>query len=385
MKFTIKIPKDILTISKIFITNGYELYLVGGCVRDALLEIRPKDYDLATNASPDMVIELLSKEKIITNIIETGKNFGVINAITSRNEYEIATFRKDGNYTDGRRPDEIEFATINEDVLRRDLTINALYYDIEKGEVIDLVDGVEDLYKKTIRTVGSARDRFTEDRLRILRAVRFAYRFQSDMDSEIKKELIRNNDISKVSPERIRDEFIKIIKSSYSTKAVLEELDNYGLLKQIIPSLFLNLDMDFQNSKNHLVVLILLLGDNRLDIIKSVLNELKYTKNEIHNILLSIKMINIIRLGINSVGEDEIFRFVKEFKNGNPNIGMMKNLFKTFPEASEFLNNLIKFKFTVTGEFVTENFNLVPGPEFGLKIRELEINNIKKGILCLEN
>lgn len=381
MQFKIKIPKDILTISEIFKTNGYELYLVGGCVRDALLEIRPKDYDLATNALPDTVIELLSKEKIITNILETGKNFGVINAIIARNEYEIATFRKDGNYTDGRRPDEIKFATINEDVLRRDLTINALYYDIDKGEVIDLVDGIEDLYKKTIRTVGSAKDRFTEDRLRVLRAVRFAHRFQSEMDFEIKRELLVNNDISKVSPERIRDEFIKIIKSSYSTKEALQELNEYGLLEQIIPSLFLNLDIDFQNSKNHLVVLILLLGGNRLNMIKSVLNELKYTKNEIHNILLSIKIMNIVRLGINSVGEDEIFRFVKEFKNGNPNIGMMKNLFKSFPEANEFLNNLIKFKFTITGEFVTENFNLVPGPEFGLKIRELEINNIKKEIL----
>lgn len=381
MNFKIKVPKDILTISEVFKANGFQLFLVGGCVRDALLGMRPKDYDLATNALPDTVIEILSKEKIVKNILETGKNFGVINVITDKNEYEIATFRSESNYTDGRRPDNIEFSTIEQDVLRRDLTINALYYDIENETVIDLVDGIEDLYKKTIRTVGKAQDRFTEDRLRVLRAFRFAFRFQSEMDLDIQNEILRDNDISKVSPERIRDEFIKIIKSTHSTKLVIEELNNYGLLTQIISSLSLNLDTDFNGSNNYLEVLPLLLKGNDVNKVKNVLNDLKYTRNEIHNIVIGLKLLNIMENGLNTIDEDEMFRFVKEFKNGNPNIGVMKNLFKSSPSATEFINKLVKFKFTVTGEFVTEEFGLNPGPEFGLKIRELEINNIKGEII----
>lgn len=379
MKFNIEIPKDILTISEIFKANGFKLFLVGGCVRDALLEIKPKDFDLVTDALPDTVIDILKQEKIVKNILETGKNFGVINVITDNDEYEIATFRSDGNYTDGRRPDGIEFSSIEEDVLRRDLTINALYYDIDNKDVIDMVDGIEDLYKKTIRTVGRARDRFTEDRLRVLRAIRFATRFESKMDEEIEDEIFRDYDISKVSPERIRDEFIKIIKTSSITNEAIDELNSFLLLNQILPFRFLNTNIDFKNSKNHILVISLLLDTFWDDIskIKKVLNEAKYTKNEIHNIVLVVKLVNILNTKLGFINFDDLFVFVKEFKNGNPNIELFKEIFDIMEFNTTILNNLLDFEFSVTGEDVMRDFDIQPGPSLGLKIRELEIDNLK--------
>lgn len=163
------IPKDVLAIKDVFVKNGKKLYVVGGAVRDGILNKPIKDYDLATDANPDDVEEMMQKAGYKT--LPTGKAFGVINVFTDNDEYEIATFRRDLSM--GRRPDGVEFTTIDQDVLRRDLTINALFYDIDTGEVVDLVGGVDDLKKGIIRTVGDPVDRFSEDPLRILRFVRF--------------------------------------------------------------------------------------------------------------------------------------------------------------------------------------------------------------------
>jgi tRNA nucleotidyltransferase/poly(A) polymerase len=126
----ISIPDDIRKIQKVFKANGKALFVVGGAIRDALLGRKPKDWDLATDATPDEVILILKPQQFITNIIETGKAFGVINAFTDNDEFEVATFRKDSSAGDGRRPDSVEFADIATDVLRRDLTINALFFDL---------------------------------------------------------------------------------------------------------------------------------------------------------------------------------------------------------------------------------------------------------------
>ena len=171
--------------------NNY--YVVGGAVRDAILGSSPKDFDLATDAKPDEVEAIAKQGKFKT--VDVGKSFGVVIV----NGHEIATFRKD--IGKGRRPDAVDFTDIKGDVKRRDLTINALFYDIGKKQIVDLVGGIADLKKKKIRTVGNADDRFDEDPLRKLRAVRFAGSVGGKMSKDtwvhlkrtpISQELVRN-------------------------------------------------------------------------------------------------------------------------------------------------------------------------------------------------
>lgn len=173
IKYNINLTKDIIDIKDVFIKNGYELYLVGGSVRDVLLNKTPKDYDLATNAKPDDIENILQQNGYKT--IATGKAFGVINVITDSDEYEIATFRSDESK--GRKPEVKIGVSIESDAARRDLRINALYYDIDTREIIDLVGGLDDLKNGTIQTVGNPQERFEEDPLRILRFFRFFCRF----------------------------------------------------------------------------------------------------------------------------------------------------------------------------------------------------------------
>ena len=165
-KLRLNVPSDIKKIHKIFKKNGYKLYVVGGAVRDAILGKRPKDFDLATDAKPDEVLNIARKGGFKT--LEVGKAFGVVLV----GGHEIATFRKD--IGKGRRPSAVDYTDIKGDVERRDLTINALFYDIDKQTIVDLVGGIEDLRKGQIRTVGKAEERFDEDPLRKLRALRFA-------------------------------------------------------------------------------------------------------------------------------------------------------------------------------------------------------------------
>ena len=182
IKFELEVPNDIKIIHHIFSDNGFKLFIVGGSIRDALLGKSPKDWDLATDAIPDKVESMMEEAGLRT--LATGKAFGVINVFTDTDEFEIATFREDIG-SDGRRPDSVKFTTIEGDVLRRDLTINALFFDLDTSEIVDMVGGVEDLKKGIIRTVGDAAERFEEDRLRILRAIRFVSRFDGVLSKDI--------------------------------------------------------------------------------------------------------------------------------------------------------------------------------------------------------
>jgi tRNA nucleotidyltransferase/poly(A) polymerase len=172
IQFKLEIPNDIKNINQVFKENGFKLFIVGGAVRDALLNENPKDFDLVTDAIPDKVEEMMHASGFAT--IATGKAFGVINVFTDTDEFEIATFRND---SPGRKPKVELGGDILSDSQRRDFTINALYYDIETNQIIDLVGGVEDLKNKIIRTVGDPKKRFEEDPLRILRFFRFLARF----------------------------------------------------------------------------------------------------------------------------------------------------------------------------------------------------------------
>ncbi len=210
---------------------GHQAYWAGGCVRDMLYAIKPKDFDIVTSAKPDEIEDLLD------HTIPVGKKFGVILAIQNGHSFEIATFRSDSGYSDGRRPDAIEFTNAKSDALRRDFTINGMFYDPIEDKIYDYVGGQKDMEDKLVRFIGDPETRIKEDNLRILRAVRFknAFNLQYHPDTyqAIKKHA---NLVTNVSTERIQDELNKIILSEKPGQA-FEELFELGILELIIPEL----------------------------------------------------------------------------------------------------------------------------------------------------
>ena len=208
---------------------GYEALFAGGCVRDRLLEHPPKDYDIATSATPAQVMEVFPGSN------EVGAHFGVVIAKHGGHHVEIATFRTDGSYHDGRRPSSVTFSTPQEDAKRRDFTINGLFEVPETGEVIDHVGGLEDLKAGIIRAIGDPKARFTEDGLRLLRAVRFAARMGFTIEPETDAALRECAPLlDRISPERIRDEFSKILTSPRRREG-LEHLVNGDLIRHFMP------------------------------------------------------------------------------------------------------------------------------------------------------
>ena len=233
------IPKEVKSVIQKLKKTGFESYIVGGCVRDVLRKIEPEDWDITTNAKPEEIRKIFPKSfyenKFLTVTIQTR------NQNPKLKEIEITTFRLEAKYTDKRHPDQVKFAkTIKEDLKRRDFTVNAMAIDLKgskKFEVIDLFSGKKDLENKIIRAVGVPKDRFSEDSLRMLRAVRFATTLGFKIEKETVKAIKNNSFLLKViSKERIRDEFLKIIMSERAAEGV-ESLRNLGLLKYIIPEL----------------------------------------------------------------------------------------------------------------------------------------------------
>lgn len=304
-KMHIDLPPDLLEISQIFKAAGRQLFLVGGSVRDALLGKSPKDYDVASDATPDQIIEIFRSYPKF-KIIEIGKAFGVIKILSPEGgEYEVATFRQD--LSGGRRPDAVAFTTIDKDVERRDLTINALFYDIEKQEVVDYVGGIQDLEQGVVRTVGNPVDRFNEDRLRILRALRFAARMGSRLDPETDKAIKADNSLYGVSGERIRDEFIKGIVGAKDTTYFLRMVQEYDLWDQIFPGMSVN--HNYVGIKSIPVQIALLLRDNDPRTLPTQLNKLKYSATEV----AQISFLAVLK----SLTPENAFRMHKLFKNSH--------------------------------------------------------------------
>jgi len=209
--------------------GGYEAVLAGGCVRDLIMGRTPNDFDVATNAKPEEV------ESLFERSITVGRQFGVTILPFEGFQIEVATFRKDGPYKDGRRPEQIYFSSAQEDAQRRDFTVNALFYDLKNAKVIDYVQGEADIRSKLIRAVGDPEHRFDEDKLRILRAFRFAAQLDFSIESKtLEAAAARAAQIKLVSFERIRDELIKLAKSSGVAKG-LELIKDAGLFEHIYP------------------------------------------------------------------------------------------------------------------------------------------------------
>ena len=375
--FEIDVPNNIKLISKIFNDAGFNFLLVGGCVRDSVLATNIKDWDLVTNAVPDEVERLLNAtyNGIKFNTIPTGKQFGVINVFTSdNNEFEIATFRGD-NYTntenfDFRRPDSVTFGSIELDNKRRDLTINALYYDLSTNEIIDFNNGMYDIKNKIIRTVGKPMDRFNEDRLRILRAVRMACRFRFVFDESLKEVLMGQLTIDKVSNERIRDEFLKTLKTAKNKRIAINILHKTGLLSQI----FKGLDIIINNNKEityigDMALIAYILRNNDLNKLNKILNLLSYSKDEVANISFLISLQNFTK--------EDILPFKKKLLNIKLKGLEIREFGLICKLNDKLLKNLINFNLTINGDEVMKEFGL-KGPELGAKINELEVINFKK-------
>ncbi len=263
-----KIPKEVSHVTEALAKAGFEVYLVGGCVRDLLMSKEPKDWDVTTNAKPEQIISLFKKtvyENTFGTVGVCVTKENVSHVTTEVNvpcetqphpnlllkgegiEYsiiEVTPYRLEGKYTDFRHPDEVKFSdNLEDDLKRRDFTVNAIALDPymlagkSKGHLVDLYEGIKDIENKILRTVGDPDDRFQEDALRMLRAVRFAVQLNFTISHETMEGILKNADLIKnISQERIRDEFIKIIMSPNPAIGI-SMLEKFGLLKHVIPEL----------------------------------------------------------------------------------------------------------------------------------------------------
>ncbi|MBP7480501.1 MAG: HD domain-containing protein [Spirochaetaceae bacterium] len=226
------IPAILQKMNSFFKRNGFEAYLVGGAVRDMIRGREANDWDIATNASPQDVMRMFSQ------VIPTGIDHGTVTVHFMGKEIEVTTYRTESSYTDGRHPDAVSYAaTIEEDLSRRDFTMNAIAMDLNTGNIVDPFDGITDIKKGLIRTVGNAMDRFSEDGLRPVRAVRFAGQLGFSIENDTFAAISRVLTVTeKISIERFRDEFLKMLMSPKPSQA-LEMMEKTGLLSLFIPEL----------------------------------------------------------------------------------------------------------------------------------------------------
>lgn len=238
-----KIPKEVSHVTNTLEKAGFEVYLVGGCVRDLLMGREPKDWDVTTNAKPEQIVGLFEKTiyentfgtvGVVVPRETTGED---VSHVTENMIVEVTPYRIEAKYSDFRHPDEVKFSEkLEDDLKRRDFTVNAMALN-GKGHLVDLFDGLKDIKNKTLRAVGNPDDRFREDALRMLRAVRFACQLDFPVSYETTESILKNSElIKKISAERIRDEFVKIIMSPNSASGIVM-LQKFNLLKNIIPEL----------------------------------------------------------------------------------------------------------------------------------------------------
>ena len=225
-------------------SHGYEAFIVGGCVRDAVLGRIPGDWDITTSAKPEQVKEIFGKT------VDTGLKHGTVTIIKHGSGYEVTTYRIDGEYLDGRHPETVEFTPdLREDLKRRDFTINAMAYSHETG-IVDEFEGMEDLKRRVIRCVGCAKDRFTEDALRILRAVRFAAQLDFVIEDETYKAIVKiAPNLTHVSKERIQVELTKLLLSDHPEKIWM--VDATGIAEYVTPGFTEVFERELERENSH--------------------------------------------------------------------------------------------------------------------------------------
>lgn len=234
MKNKIKIPDILKNFNEVFVKNNFKAYLVGGAVRDIFLKKTASDYDVATNATPQDVM------KMFRVVIPTGFEHGTVTVHFMGEEIEVTTFRTEAGYSDGRHPDSVNYAaTIEEDLSRRDFTINAIAVNLSDGKIVDPYGGRRDIKKKIIRTVGNAHERFMEDGLRPVRGIRFAGKLKFSIENQTYSEMFKEDvqkKIASISVERFRDEFLKLLSAPLPSLGI-KMMEETGILKIFIPEL----------------------------------------------------------------------------------------------------------------------------------------------------
>ena len=298
----IYIPQKVKSIMSKLEENGYEAYMVGGCVRDSLLGRNPKDYDIATNALPNDVIEIFGHHRTIP----TGLKHGTVTVVMDGESFEVTTYRTDMKYTDGRRPDEVKFeSSIEKDLSRRDFTINAIAYN-DKNGLIDIYNGRRDLDNKIIRCVGEPDERFKEDALRMMRAIRFSAELGFNIEDNTMDAIIKNKErLSKVSMERVTFELNRIILSHNTEKIYL--LIQTMLMDYIEPK-FNPLEpkslkvLEFIENKLYLrIAALFIICDMNQYEARSILKRLKYDNNTTN------KTVEIIKYSGLDIKEDTVY------------------------------------------------------------------------------
>jgi tRNA nucleotidyltransferase (CCA-adding enzyme) len=271
-----KIPKSALEVVLHLKRQGWKAYLVGGCVRDLILGREPNDWDVATNATPEDVMDVFPKT------IPTGILHGTVTVIKDGDHIEVTTFRTDGDYKDGRRPESVRFEdSVEADLSRRDFTINAIAYDPFENVLVDPFGGQVDIEHGIIRAVGNPMDRFTEDGLRPMRAVRFAAQLGFEIETETFKAITNTLDVfKKVAKERIQAEFTKLVTAKYSTEGVKLLVDS-GLSEDISRYLMKPAAVGLDSLSPNLEVRLTWLG-----LLPDVLQKLKYSNKTIERVRL---------------------------------------------------------------------------------------------------
>lgn len=281
---SITMPGNVRFILDMLHRAGHEAYIVGGCVRDSVMGREPHDWDICTSAKPEQVIEIFNHFKVIP----TGLKHGTVTIVKNDKQYEITTYRIDGEYDDARHPKNVTFTTsLKEDLSRRDFTINAMAYNDQEG-IVDIFGGIEDISNKTIRCVGDAEERFSEDALRIMRAMRFAIRYGFDIEEQTFAAMLHKTKLlSKISAERINSELTQIIMGESSVVAMMlcraGSIFTYLFpqLKEVAGS-YVNNIMHSEPIKEVRLALLFDLPEEKL---KETLFSLRYDNDTISNVL----------------------------------------------------------------------------------------------------
>lgn len=369
------LPQDVIDIADAYIATGKEIYVVGGAVRDFRKGVEPKDYDLVTNALPEESKKILKGFRVSD---EQGKNFGVIRVYTDSEPegYEIASFRRDiakGRDTKGDEQ-KVEMGpdvTIEDDVMRRDLTMNALFYDIAKKEIVDLVGGMEDISKNRVKAVGDASQRFLEDRLRVMRVFRFAARTGGIIEDKTADAIRKDNRLRGVGPtddvsqERIWEEIVKAWKQAKDFGQYLEFFSEFDMWEQVFPGVKVS---DPVESADFAVVIASLLRGNPSDYLdKKLVQDFRIDTS------LAKKIVFLVSL--NDFDADKVLDYWrKRQSSGISDETILEWLTKTASEREDLVR-FVGWKPSVNSEDVmARGFK---AKALGEEIKRLEVENFK--------
>jgi tRNA nucleotidyltransferase/poly(A) polymerase len=363
------IPQSVKDLNSIFKKAGKKLYLVGGSVRDFLLGEEPKDFDLATDAIPDEVINILRVNGY--KFDHHGKDFAVVVAYTDDcpEGIEIATFREDvyGDKLGKNRNPDVKFSTIEKDVMRRDIPFNAMFYDLDNREIVDLVGGRKDIESRITRFVGNPDLRIEEDALRILRVLRFSARYNFEISSDTKSSIVKNKEkLSIITKERIWDEFKKSFKQASDFNNYLSTITELDLWDQIFPGCIINKDLIESNDFIIIIANLFKLND---------VNGLERKMVQGYKIESDLSKKVVFLISFLDFKPEDVFDFYKKKIQSSIDNNLIQQWLDVQNIDDEWIVKFLDYKPTVSAEeLMAKGFK---GAELGREIKRLEIEKFK--------